>query len=134
MKKIAALLTMALIFSLCNTTVITARHHYSSNSHGHGSHSSCGKGYVDADGDGTCDNMKYTIKYHMNGGKNHKKNPSCYYNTTKTIKLKKPTKKGYTFRGWYADKQCRKKVTTIKRGSSGKKTLYAKWQKNNRHV
>lgn len=105
MKKIAIFLTMALIFSLCNTTVMAARHHYGSNSHhDHGRHSGCSKGYVDADGDGTCDNMKYTIKYKLNGGKNSKKNPSCYYNTTKTINLKKPTRKGYTFKGWYAER------------------------------
>lgn len=89
----------------------------------------CGKGYVDADGDGVCDNTKYTIKYNLKGGKNNKKNPSSYYNTSKTIKLKNPTKKGYTFKGWYADKRYEKKVTTIKKGSSGKKTLYAKWKK-----
>ena len=133
MKKIAIFLTMALILSLCNTTVITA-HHHDSHSHGHERHSGCNTGYVDVNGDGICDNTKYAIKYHLNGGKNHQKNPSCYYNATKTIKLKKPTKKGYTFKGWYADKQCRKKVTAIKKGSSGKKMLYAKWQKNNRHV
>lgn len=91
--------------------------------------SGCGKGYVDEDGDGVCDNMKYTIKYNLNGGKNNKKNPSYYYNTTKTINLKKPTRKGYTFKGWYADKKCQKKVTAIKKGSCGKKKLYAKWQK-----
>lgn len=99
------------------------------NRYGQGNHSGCGKEYVDEDGDGVCDNIKYSIKYNLNGGKNNKKNPSCYYNTTKTIKLKKPTKKGYVFKGWYADKQCRKKVTAIKKGSSGKKTLYAKWKK-----
>lgn len=102
---------------------------YSHNSNGCGRHSNCGKGYVDADGDGICDNIKYTIKYNLNGGKNNKKNPSYYYNTTKTIKLKKPAKKGYAFKGWYTDKQYGKKVTAIRKGSSGPKMLYAKWQK-----
>ena len=99
------------------------------NGNGNGYCNGNGNGYVDADGDGVCDNIKYTIKYNLNGGKNNKKNPSFYYNTTKTIKLKNPTKKGYTFKGWYEDKQYKKKVTAIKKGSSGKKTLYAKWQK-----
>ena len=116
MKKFATILTMVLIFSLCSTTVISAGPRN-------------GRNFVDADGDGVCDNIKYTIKYNLNGGKNNKKNPSFYYNTTKTIKLKNPTKKGYTFKGWYEDKQYKKKVTAIKKGSSGKKTLYAKWQK-----
>lgn len=153
MKKFATILTMVLIFSLCSTTVISAGprngrnfvdadgdgicDNYGSNGCGNGycngnGNGYCngnGNGYVDADGDGVCDNIKYTIKYNLNGGKNNKKNPSFYYNTTKTIKLKNPTKKGYTFKGWYEDKQYKKKVTAIKKGSSGKKTLYAKWQK-----
>lgn len=169
MKKIAAILTMALIFSVCSTNafgVITSYGHgnhsgngnqygkgnhfgkgnhsgcqkfvdedgdgvcdnHSADCDGSGSHSGC-KGFVDADGDGICDNMKYSIKYNLNGGKNNKKNPTCYYNATKNIKLKNPTKKGYTFKGWYTDKQYKKKVTAIKKGSNGKKTLYAKWAK-----
>lgn len=134
---------MALIFSVCGTTAIAARpvagrnyvdadgdgvcDNYGNYGNGCGRRSGCG--YVDADGDGICDNIKYTIKYKLNGGKNNKKNPSSYSNTSKTIKLKKPVKKGYTFKGWYADKSYKKKVTAIKTGSSGKKTLYAKWQK-----
>lgn len=145
MKKFTAFLTMALILSMCSTTIFAARHtngkyyvdadgngicdNYASNCNGYGKHSGCGKEYVDADGDGICDNMKYAVTYNLNGGKNNKKNPSCYYNTTNTIKLKNPTKEGYTFKGWYADKQCTIKVTAIKKGSSGNKTLYAKWQK-----
>ncbi len=145
MKKFVTILTTALIFCMCSTTVVSARHmnrrnfvdadgdgvcdNYSHNSNGCGRHSNCGKGYVDADGDGVCDNIKYTIKYNLNGGKNNKKNPSYYYNTTKTIKLKKPAKKGYAFKGWYTDKQYGKKVTAIRKGSSGPKMLYAKWQK-----
>lgn len=145
MKKFVTILTTALIFCMCSTTVVSARHmnrrnfvdadgdgvcdNYSHNSNGCGRHSNCGKGYVDADGDGVCDNIKYTIKYNLNGGKNNKKNPSYYYNTTKTIKLKKPAKKGYVFKGWYTDKQYGKKVTAIRKGSSCPKMLYAKWQK-----
>lgn len=151
MKKFVTILTMALILSVFSTTVIAAApgngknyvdadgdgvcDNYGSNRNGcgkrsgYGKRSGCGKGYIDADGDGVCDNIKYAIRYNLNGGKNNKKNPSSYSNTSKTIKLKKPTKKGYTFKGWYADKQCRKKVTAIKKGSSGKKTLYAKWKK-----
>lgn len=96
---------------------------------GYGRGYGCGGGYVDADGDGICDNMRYAIKYNLKGGRNNKKNPSYYYSTSKTVKLKKPTRKGYTFKGWYADKKYRKKVTSIKKGSYGKKTLYAKWKK-----
>lgn len=72
---------------------------------------------------------KYTITYKLNKGTNSKSNPSSYTITTKTIKLKNPTRKGYTFKGWYSDKKCTKKVTQIKKGSTGNITLYAKWVK-----
>ena len=72
---------------------------------------------------------KYTITYNLNKGKNNKNNSSSYNITTKTIKLKSPTRKGYTFKGWYSDKKCTKKVTQIKKGSTGNVTLYAKWAK-----
>lgn len=72
---------------------------------------------------------KYNITYKLNGGKNAKKNPSAYTYKTSTIKLKNPTRKGYVFKGWYLDKKFKKKVTVINKGSSGNKTLYAKWKK-----
>lgn len=72
---------------------------------------------------------KYTITYKLNGGKNNSSNPDSYKITTSTIKLKNPTRKGYKFAGWYSDKKCTKKVTQIKKGSTGNKTLYAKWKK-----
>lgn len=70
----------------------------------------------------------YKITYVLNGGKNHKDNPSQYTVSTKTITLKSPTRKGYTFKGWYTDAKFKTKVTEIKKGSTGAKTLYAKWQ------
>lgn len=72
----------------------------------------------------------YKITYKLNGGTNNKKNPTSYKKNTKTINLKNPTKKGYTFKGWYSDKNFKNKVTTIKKGSTGNKTLYAKWEAN----
>ena len=72
---------------------------------------------------------KYKITYKLNGGKNAKKNPTAYTYKTSTIKLKNPTRKGYVFKGWYLDKKFKKKVTVINKGSSGSKTLYAKWKK-----
>ncbi len=73
--------------------------------------------------------VSYTITYNLNGGTNNSKNPAKYTVTTATIKLAKPTRKGYTFVGWYSDKSCKTKVTQIKKGSTGNKTLYAKWKK-----
>ena len=72
---------------------------------------------------------KYKITYKLNGGKNAKKNPTAYTYKTSTIKLKNPTRKGYVFKGGYLDKKFKKKVTVINKGSSGNKTLYAKWKK-----
>lgn len=72
----------------------------------------------------------YKITYKLDGGKNNTKNPSTYKKTTKTINLKNPSKKGYTFKGWYSDKKFKNKVTSIKKGSTGNKTLYAKWEPN----
>jgi len=72
----------------------------------------------------------YKITYKLNGGTNNRSNPKKYDITTKTITLKSPTKKGYTFKGWYKDSKFKKKVTKIKKGSTGNITLYAKWQKN----
>ncbi len=72
---------------------------------------------------------KYKVTYKLNGGKNHKKNPTSYYITTSTKKLKNPTRKGYVFKGWYTDKKYKNKITQIKKGSTGNITLYAKWKK-----
>jgi len=72
----------------------------------------------------------YKITYKLDGGKNNKSNPATYKKTTKTITLKNPTKTGYTFKGWYSDKNFKNKVTSIKKGSTGNKTLYAKWEAN----
>ena len=73
---------------------------------------------------------KYTISYELNGGKNSSKNPTVYTMKTKTIKLTKPTRKGYKFMGWYSDSACKNRVTTIESGSTGNVKLYAKWEKN----
>lgn len=71
----------------------------------------------------------YKLSYNLNGGKNNPKNPSTYSKNSSTIKLFEPTRKGYKFMGWYSDKGLTKKVTEIKKGSTGNKTLYAKWKK-----
>lgn len=71
----------------------------------------------------------YKITYKLNGGKNNSSNPKKYTVTTKTITLKKPTKKGYVFKGWYKDKKFKKQVKKITKGSTGNITLYASWEK-----
>lgn len=76
----------------------------------------------------------YDIKYVLDGGKNHKSNPATYYKEMSTIKLKNPTKTGYTFKGWYSDSKFKTKVSEIKKGSTGNKTLYAKWAVNKYNI
>lgn len=55
--------------------------------------------------------------------------PTSYSVTTATITLDQPTKIGYTFGGWFSEKTCTagNEVTQITKGSTGDKTLYAKW-------
>ena len=57
-------------------------------------------------------------------------NPSAYTMKTPTITLKTPTWKGHTFNGWFTDSAYTKKATSIKKGSVGDKTFYAKWTTN----
>ena len=73
---------------------------------------------------------KYTIKYKLNGGKNHKDNPKQFNSSTNTFSLKDPTRIGYTFKGWYKDKKFTKSIKQIKKGTKGNITVYAKWVKN----
>ena len=68
--------------------------------------------------------VPYTITYKLNYGTNSKYNPSSYYGTK--ITLKNPTRKGYTFAGWYTDSRFKTRITSF---SSGNKTVYAKWTK-----
>ena len=73
----------------------------------------------------------YKIKYNLNGGTQNKLNPSKYTPITNTFTLQSPTRKGYTFGGWYKDQQLSKKITKVKIGTKGDLTLYAKWNKVN---
>ena len=70
----------------------------------------------------------YTITYHLNGGTNNTSNPASYTVETETITLQDPTKEGFLFVGWYTTSTFSETaVTSITKGSTGNKTLYAKW-------
>lgn len=75
----------------------------------------------------------YRITYKLNGGKNAKSNPSAF-TINSTVALKNPSRKGYSFKGWYSDSRYRTRVRTIKKGTTGNKTLYAKWSKNSYRI
>lgn len=84
-----------------------------------------------ADGSGKSAKCKvtvpYEIKYKLNGGTNNSQNPYMYYRSN--IRLEKPVRKGYLFKGWYTDKKFKNKITKIKKSTAEKLTLYAKWEK-----
>lgn len=69
----------------------------------------------------------YTITYELDGGENHPDNPTnyTYYDA---FKFQNPTREGYTFKGWYLDKEWKTGIKEIKEGSWGNLTLYARWE------
>jgi len=69
----------------------------------------------------------YKITYVLKGGTNNKKNTKKY-KSTKNTKLYSPKRKGYTFKGWYKDKNYAKRIRKIKKGSKGNKRIYALWK------
>ena len=71
---------------------------------------------------------EYKITYKLNKGKNNTANPKTYTSEDE-IKLKKPTRYGYHFVGWYTDSKYKNQISVIEKGSEGSLTLYAKWTK-----
>lgn len=66
----------------------------------------------------------YKINYHLNGGTLDKYSAREYlYYTT----LRKPTKEGYFFKGWYGDKNYKQKITELWFGDYS--DVYVKWSK-----
>lgn len=71
----------------------------------------------------------YTITYQLNGGTNAAGNPADYTIETEDITLKPAGgKDGFLFVGWYSDEKYKNRVETIKKGSKGNITLYARWK------
>lgn len=71
--------------------------------------------------------VKYKIQYRLGKGKNSRSNPVGYTVASRTIVLKNPVRRGYTFKGWYSDPKFKKKVRKIAAGSTGSRKLYARW-------
>jgi len=77
--------------------------------------------------DAQWDIITYDITYNLNSGTNGD-NPATYTIETATITLVAATKDGYTFGGWYDNSGFTgDTITNIVLGSTGNKTLYAKW-------
>lgn len=72
----------------------------------------------------------YNISYNYNGGTNPG-NPATYNTNTNTFKLKKPTKIGYTFKGWTGSNGSTPQTSvSISKGSTGNKRYTANWTRN----
>ncbi len=67
---------------------------------------------------------RYTLSYDSNGGMQYK--GERYVRNTVVQLDKVPTREGYTFTGWYADKELTQAITEIKMTSN--KTVYAGWE------
>jgi len=73
----------------------------------------------------------YTISYNgLTEGDTNPNVTTIYQVTTPDIKLLSAARTNYTFNGWYTDTKYKTKVTTIKKGSTGNKTYYAKFTLN----
>lgn len=72
----------------------------------------------------------YKITYVLDGGTNHKDNPSTYISGTEDVILKDPSKAKFIFDGWYKDSAFTEKVTKIAKESTGNIILYAKWNED----
>ena len=71
---------------------------------------------------------KYNISYILNKGTNNSSNPKTYDIDTK-FTLKNPTRKGYSFSGWYTNSKYTGNKITNTSALKGNVSLYAKWTK-----
>ena len=69
----------------------------------------------------------YHINYELDGGNNNAANPATYTIESNEITLLAPTKRGYTFDGWYSDSDYSTAFTKIAAHSTTDITVYAKW-------
>ncbi len=94
---------------------------------------SCKTGYNSITNNGKynakCSVISYTITYNLNGG-SHSGQKTSYTIETATFNLTTPTRANSTFGGWYTESSFTNKLTQIVKGSTGNKTLYAKWTCN----
>lgn len=69
----------------------------------------------------------YSISYNLNGGTNGSGNPTAY-EKGESLTFSNPSRKGYTFEGWFADSKCTKPFNYSAGSTTGNLTLYAKWK------
>ncbi len=75
--------------------------------------------------------IKYKITYKLNKGTNPEDAPKIHTIEDGKITLPTPTRKGYTFKGWFTDPKFAKdsRIKEIPAHSTKKYTVYAKWVK-----
>lgn len=77
--------------------------------------------------------VEYYVTYHLNGGNNSELNTNDngkykYTIESDEFEFKAPSRKNYTFDGWYADADFEgERVSALKKGAHGNFDLYAKW-------
>lgn len=87
----------------------------------------CAQPYGDKDLNNHACGTTYTLTFDTNGGSSIKETSAT---SCRTIPLSdyKPTRDGYSFTGWYSDKELTQKITEIQ--LNGSRTIYAGWTRN----
>ncbi len=70
----------------------------------------------------------YSINYILDGGVNSGLNPDDFTIESARIVFYEPTKADKVFGGWFTDATFTNSITDIPAGSTGNKTVYAKWR------
>lgn len=79
----------------------------------------------------------YGIDYELNGGMFNDSDVVIteYDAETNSVIIPTPTKRGYTFMGWYDNKELSGvAITKLEKGSIGDRTFYAKWSENHYRI
>ena len=72
--------------------------------------------------------ITYDIVYNLDGGTNNASNPASFNIESGSIVLREPSKRGYTFVGWFTDSAFEEQVGSIPAGSYGEKEFFACWE------
>ena len=72
--------------------------------------------------------INYDIVYNLDGGTNNASNPASFNIESGSIVLREPSKRGYTFVGWFTDSAFEEQVGSIPAGSYGEKEFFACWE------
>lgn len=77
------------------------------------------------------DDWQYSIRYHLNQGKNCDANSTMFQAGGSVLFFSSPTRKNYQFVGWYEDAKFSKPITSWSCVTEKNLHVYAKWRKVN---